>query len=301
MRGACILSLVVTLSAVSVTARHEIVSLHAGDIAGDVGQPQSAARDDGSDERTADQEAPQQVSPGSAQSDTRPSERKFEDAAGDPKTPPETEQARAHLTSEEPTGVPGTGVYLKKGSMLHDALKQNKVQIQGAVGGLKELAAKKKKSAGSSRKTVKDEMSRAIYAATAKQGSYFHKTGPVPQALYAGAHADLSAAAHAVPTATGDPSAGVPHSALRTFKKSIVEAAVAIAAKKTAELRHKKAVRAKLQRDGAATQARNRVLQAQVKAAERSSKIVEKTVEPNAQSDDENSDDEVESASESPQ
>merc|ERR1711988_1565212 len=85
--------------------------------------------------------------------------------------------------AEQPVEIT-TGVYFKKGSLLHEQVLENKRNVRASVSGLKELNAKKARATTSRQsKTIKDEIGRAIYHVANNQGSYFHKTGPVPQSM----------------------------------------------------------------------------------------------------------------------
>lgn len=160
-----------------------------------------------------------------------------------------------------------TGIYLKKHSMLHDQYKENGVRLHGAVTGLKELQEKKVNATSSMKKGIKRLMTKQIYQASSRQGSYYHKIPPVPKTMVKEETSELTDFASDIPTVTGDINRGVPDEALQTYKKALVKYAVGIAAKKTAELKHKKFEKAKLAKIGVEAATRQRVLQAKIRAA----------------------------------
>ena len=164
-----------------------------------------------------------------------------------------------------------TKIYLKKGSLLHAASEENKVNVRAAVTRLKELTEKRKQKPG---KGLKKTIGNAIYEITNHQGSYFHKTGRIPEELNAEAHKELTNVAHEVKTSTGDEDKGVPTSAMSVYRKALIESTVAVATHKVAELRHKKAVAKKLKEEGVQAEGKQLVLKASVKAAERAMKLV---------------------------
>lgn len=167
-----------------------------------------------------------------------------------------------------------TAIYLKKGGMLHEQEEENKVLLKAKVTGLKELFAKKKEASGPLKRGIKMLMSKQIYQAGAKQGTYYHKLPPVPHEMVKMETSELTDVANNVETVKGDPARGVPDEALQIYKKALVKHAVAIAAKKTAELKHKKHEKAKLEAVGEEDAGRQRVLMAKVAAAEKTMKAV---------------------------
>merc|ERR1711871_380408 len=160
---------------------------------------------------------------------------------------------------------------------------------------IKELQVKKKSSGDP---VQKEELSKQIrllkHQAGAVQGEYFHKTGEVPEHAQREAEAELTKVAEdaAAPpdgqAGHGDPERGVSHKSMEAYKNAIVPAAVATAAKKVAELRHKKRAMEKLKNDQHAVEARanQNVLNAKVDAAKIALDHVEKATEERAAAND---------------
>merc|ERR1712072_416153 len=126
------------------------------------------------------------------------------------------------------------------------------------------------------------------------QGDYYHKTGAVPEHDQKEAEAELTKVAEkaAAPAdgqdGHGDPENGVPHEAMEAYKNSMVPTAVATAAKKVAELRHKKNEMEKLKNDQNAVDARanQKLLKAKVDAAKNALDTVEESTKEDASKHD---------------
>merc|ERR1712078_97151 len=96
---------------------------------------------------------------------------------------------------------------------------------------------------------MKKKIRKAQSKASAQQGTYYHKTGPVPKHVHQMTKKELTKAASA--------SAGNRKSShMKLFKKAIVKHAVQAVHKKFAELHHKKAVAARLKQKKGAKPAR---------------------------------------------
>merc|ERR1711871_1237850 len=183
-----------------------------------------------------------------------------------------------------------TSLFVKKGSLMHKDAREMKAAVKQADQTVKDLQAKKEAATD---ETERASLSKKIKDAKAKaasmQSDYYHKTGPVPAHLQKESEADLkkvgleAAKSIGTPAGHGDPENGVPHESMDAFKNVVVPAAVAAAAPKVAELRHKKNVSNSLKKDqkaGGSRESRTnqKVVHAQVDAAEKMAKDVKKRV-----------------------
>lgn len=179
---------------------------------------------------------------------------------------------------------------LKNSSSLHKEVLQTRSAMARSDRMIKELTKKRESAADpEAQEQLSNAIKRSERQASVIQGDYYHKTGGVPQRLQDESIAELERLASVTAkiannngTAAKDdrhPWLPLPH--MESFKSSFVTAAVAAAAPKVAELRHKKATKDMLEQgmqtgDSNAAKPNPRILQAQIDAAKHISDNVTK-------------------------
>jgi len=183
------------------------------------------------------------------------------------------------------TSSKGSSVHVKVGSKLAAEEDNRDSMIKLRDQRIKELqekqrSAKAPEEAEALAQQVKVEKAKVLVLQNSNQ-QYYHKTGAVPAAVKAQAKADMSK--HALLTLKkmlpeGQEVSPASAKAFEHAASKVAPAAVHRAAKKVAELRHKKNTKDKLKREGTAVDGKQdqEVLQAKVGAAEKAAKTVQK-------------------------
>ena len=151
-------------------------------------------------------------------------------------------------------------VHIKEGTKLARARTGNKGVVKSAVDALETAQAEGDKAAAAA----------VITDVAATQGTYYHKTGPVPSTTVRQTKEDLSSFAGELgaDVAQNAPKS-VPKEALQVYHDALVKNAVKLAVNKVSELRHKKHAVEKLEQSSNAVPAlpTEKLLEDEVEAA----------------------------------
>ena len=152
-------------------------------------------------------------------------------------------------------------IHIKAGTKLAKVSVANKAIVKNAMGALEKAEDGGDKAAAGA----------VITDVAGTQGTYYHKTGPVPKQTKKAAKADLTAYAGSIgkDIVTKNVPKNVPGEALRVYHDALVKDAVRLAVDKVSELRHKKDVVNKLQvsKDSVPALPQSELLEDEVKAA----------------------------------